>query len=538
MEKTVQITIGATLFQLTQAAYDELASYLASLRSHFAEETGHDEILHDIESRIAEKLLEKKQDVITKKDVTSVLSEMGSASEMDEEAAPHDTETLPRGTYKKLYRDTQDARIAGVASGIAKYFDIEIFWLRIIFLISILFGGTGIFLYIVLWILVPEAKTSSQKLEMRGDPVNLEGIARVVKESVGEARKHSAMRKFLESVRRVVHRIFRILGKVIGTAFILGAFFGAIGLLIGTGIIITNWNAPYNDFPLYGVVSNTLLMGGLAAIFVVALIPLVFIFALGIRLFSKKILLQGATAISLIGVWAIAISAAGTIGVKLAGEFFEYQRTSPDYQPQTRTLDLPAFTKVSTHEERVTIKHGDTQQVILEGRALTMDNVQIEVKDGTLRISEKDDYGKLCIFCDDSSPDITITTPDLDAVFIESGTAWFDAYTDPQLSIEMFYGAMRGKLDVPQLSIKADGGTLRATINTEALTMNIEDGHLDIDGSAKDAKIHLTETSFYGNLFSIENATLNTSRSTVELNAVNTEKNDDPTSRVTIRKIE
>jgi len=526
MEKTITITLASTNFQLSEASFEKLRHYLESLKAHFTDD--RDEIMRDIESRIAEKFLESKHTVITERDVSVVIEEMGTAAEMDagEEADANDA------ARKKFYRDTDNAIIAGVCSGIAAYFGIDVWIPRLLFLVSIFFGGTGILLYIILWVIIPEAKTASQKLEMHGIAVTLEGITRVVKERVEEASASGVLSKTISAVQSLVAGIFRVVGRFFGVIFIVGSFFGVIGALIGTGIIATNWNAPYNDFPLRGAVADPLLFAGLIAAFVATIIPLVFIFAFGLRLVRKKVTFPSIVGFGLFGIWALAIVVGAVIAVNVSGKYFEYTRTNPDYQTETRTLELAPFTKVSANNERVTIKSGSMQTVTLEGRALDMDTMSIDVRDGVLVITEKDDYGKLCIFCGDPSVDVVVTTPDLESVFIEGGAVWFDEYTDEKLYIEMFYGSVRGTLTIPVLDIKSDGGSFRTNLTSGALTINAEDTHFEMDGSITTATITLDQSSFYGDSLTVTNMTADIEDSFADLHVTGTLKLSEKDSRV------
>jgi phage shock protein PspC (stress-responsive transcriptional regulator) len=143
---------------------------------------GRDEIISDIESRIAELLQEKMVDnkqVITIQDIEEVVKILGEPSEMENE---DDYEPQPKSTYRnrprRLYRDPDNRMIAGVSSGLAAYFNIDPVWLRVLFIATLFISGAGLIAYIILWIVVPQALTTAEKLEMRGEPVNISNIER------------------------------------------------------------------------------------------------------------------------------------------------------------------------------------------------------------------------------------------------------------------------------------------------------------------------------------------------------------------------
>lgn len=210
MEKTTTIFISGMTFSLTDSAYDKLVSYLGTLKNHFANETNSDEIMRDIESRIAEKLTEKKDRIIVETDVEDIITEIGRPSqfETDEKLASKESPTNAKGP-KKLYRNMDDAWFGGVASGIAAYFHVDPLWVRLAFLVAAFLYGASVILYVIFWILIPEAKSASQKLEMRGDYVNLENITRAFKERVKEVQERGVIKKFFGSMRRVTRGLFR-----------------------------------------------------------------------------------------------------------------------------------------------------------------------------------------------------------------------------------------------------------------------------------------------------------------------------------------
>jgi phage shock protein PspC (stress-responsive transcriptional regulator) len=529
MEKTIQITIASTGFSLTEGAFAVLSRYLESLKAHFAGTPEKDEILRDIESRIAEKLIHKRHQIVTEDDITAVTGEIGDASEFDDEAE------VPKASVsggRKLYRDMDNAWLAGVSSGIAVYFDIDAFWIRLLFLISLFFGGAGVLLYIILWILIPEATSASQKLEMRGHPVDLEGITRVVKESVENVRESGAIRRLFQGIHALISGFFRVLGKIIGAGFVVGSFFAMIGLMVGLGIVLTNWNAPYNDFPLRGVVSGALLLFGTVAGFFAILIPLILLFSLGIRLVSRKVILPSVVGFGLVGLWALAIAATGTIAATSAGKFYEYQRTNPDYQVETHAVEVPPFSKVNVSDARITIKKGDLQTVEITGRTIERDNTIVEVVDGALVIHRKDYSGKMCIFCNNDPAEVAITTPDLENLFVEGASVRFDQYSDSALYIESFAGHVRGALSSDTLEVKSDGGSFNMTLEIGTLTINAENSRFELDGNTDSAAISIEDTSFSADRLMLASATLQAFDSYGSINAATLESNNDENSRV------
>lgn len=191
MKLTVNINLGGSAFNMDDDAYERLRQYLKLLEKEFTGEPGGAEILSDIEGRIAElfrmRLTSYKQ-VITIKDVEEVIAILGSPEVISGGEAAPEPEPPPR-RHRRIYRDPERRIIGGVCAGISSYLDWDPLILRIIFAALIFAGGFGPLLYIILWILLPEAKTTAQKLEMRGDPVTVENIKESVKKEFETVRK-------------------------------------------------------------------------------------------------------------------------------------------------------------------------------------------------------------------------------------------------------------------------------------------------------------------------------------------------------------
>jgi phage shock protein PspC (stress-responsive transcriptional regulator) len=173
MKKIININLSGRVIPIEDSAYEKLQAYIESLRRYFAHEEGRDEIINDIESRIAELLhdkIRKGASTITDADVEAVILSMGRPEDFDAEATPDTADTTQsygqyqqqQQTYtetktrRRLYRDTSDKFIGGVCSGIAAYLNVDPAIVRILFAI-ITFGGFGLgFLaYILLWIVLP-----------------------------------------------------------------------------------------------------------------------------------------------------------------------------------------------------------------------------------------------------------------------------------------------------------------------------------------------------------------------------------------------
>jgi len=221
MKKTLKIKIGGVVFNIDEDAYDILKSYLDSLKDHFRSMEEGNEVIDDIEIRIAE-IFEQKvgdhKDVITKEDVQDMIDIMGEARDIiDEDTPSHEGRTTYRKSGKRFYRDADNAVLGGVCSGLGAYFNVDPLWFRILFLVLIFAYGAGL-VYIILWIVIPKAETATQKLEMRGENVTVQNIEKTIKqeyESVkGNFKKMKDSRAY-NSTTSALNEVFHGIGNVI-----------------------------------------------------------------------------------------------------------------------------------------------------------------------------------------------------------------------------------------------------------------------------------------------------------------------------------
>lgn len=194
MNKIFNINLGGYPFVMDHDAYYQLDKYLNHIKKHFSKSDAGEEIMSDIETRIAELFNEhlKGQPIVSIREVDSMIGIMGTPEDFGAHTDEweHDDESTKTTSGRKfrsgkrLYRDTDDKVVAGVCSGLAAYFGIEDpILFRLVFVV-LFFGGIGIIAYIIFWIAVPSAKTSADKLSMKGEPINVNNIARKVEEEL------------------------------------------------------------------------------------------------------------------------------------------------------------------------------------------------------------------------------------------------------------------------------------------------------------------------------------------------------------------
>ncbi len=211
MKKSVSINIRGILLYIEEDGYEVLQAYLHKINQYFAHYEGRKEIVEDIESRIAEiflgKLSSYKQ-VIDLEDVQALIAQMGDVS--DFEMAETEEELLlakeaPQG--KKLFRENKNKVIAGVAGGLASYFGVRDLLLRILFVLLTPLWGLGLWLYLLLWLLVPAAKSITDRVAMRGEAITLNNIEHNLKYSLGYPKEENRVVKILMAPFHLLARI-------------------------------------------------------------------------------------------------------------------------------------------------------------------------------------------------------------------------------------------------------------------------------------------------------------------------------------------
>lgn len=262
MNKTVTINISGIIFHIEEDAFDKLSKYLSTIKGYFSKADGGNEIMSDIEARIAEMLQSKTsaiKQVVLMSDVDYVMDNMGKPEEFAGDATEPNTtagNTENDNSYsgepikKRLYRDGDSKVVGGVCSGIAAYFDVDVVWIRIAMALLTFAFGMSLWVYLILWIAIPEAKTTAEKLAMKGEKADINNISKAVKEEAEHLKKR--MEKYgsdfknmaadnRNAPRNAVEKIVDFLGDVltnIGRVLlkIIGVFMVIIGIIFFLGL--------------------------------------------------------------------------------------------------------------------------------------------------------------------------------------------------------------------------------------------------------------------------------------------------------------
>jgi phage shock protein PspC (stress-responsive transcriptional regulator) len=195
MTKTISINLGGLLFHIDDLAYQQLLAYLDAIERQFMNETERTEIMRDIETRIAELFSERinrSTDVISTTDVAAAMAVMGQPDDfapIQDETEEQQRKNFRRPIHtKRMYRDPDERMMGGVCAGLGAYFNTDPWIFRILFIVFAVFFLTGILVYVILWIALPEAVTTAQKLEMHGEPVTIDNIINAVKDEFNEVK--------------------------------------------------------------------------------------------------------------------------------------------------------------------------------------------------------------------------------------------------------------------------------------------------------------------------------------------------------------
>lgn len=282
------MNLSGIIFHIEEDAYEMLNKYLSTIKGYFKDSEGRDEIMSDIESRIAEMLQEKvstTKQAVLKMDVESVIAVMGKPEDFagddtnnsKTESKTESSTSFDGSKRRRVFRDPDDKVIGGVCSGIANYFDFDPIWLRAAFALSFFVFGSGAVLYIILCMIIPKAKTTAEKLEMRGEKVDINNISKAVNEEFEEFKQR--MEKFGKDVGSkenkdrvrtstekagdfigdVLKNIFTMLGKIFSVILIIIAVFFIIvllGSLFGRNFIHMNINDVDFSYSIYDMMHS------------------------------------------------------------------------------------------------------------------------------------------------------------------------------------------------------------------------------------------------------------------------------------------
>jgi phage shock protein PspC (stress-responsive transcriptional regulator) len=345
MNITKDIHLSHVKFTMDDEAYKILKSYLDKLTIAFSSNSSKNEILEDIESHIAELFSANNSinRVISVTDVNNAIEVLGTPEELAEDENEQDTPSKNTNTNKKFFRDTDDSYVGGVASGLAHYFGISPAWTRILFILFFFVPVPFTTLtYIILWIVIPSAKTSADKIRMTGEAVSVASIKNKIESVLPEIEKEITdfdkeyAKGFWQQVKNYLKKIINFLilksSKLLKiTSIIFGyilMFYSFIGGLITSLIvlflsgldsaitnstsseIIINGNTIYelNDFFSFDIldVISSISIFSIVLFGLLIIIPCVVLFIIGLKLaFRNRYVINKITMYILLAIWIL-----------------------------------------------------------------------------------------------------------------------------------------------------------------------------------------------------------------------------------------
>jgi phage shock protein PspC (stress-responsive transcriptional regulator) len=426
MNEVTRIHLGRQPFTISVEAHKLLKEYLANIQK----QVGDKEVADEVELRMSELLTERgitADKVILPADVDFLKEQLGNPDDFsDSEDTDEERSTEERAT-KRLFRDTENGVVAGVSSGLANYIGIDAVLIRVLFIVLTLFGGgLGAILYIMFWLVVPAAETTSEKLQMRGKPVTLEAL----KKSVDQADVAGAARRANNVAMSGINRVFRACVKLAGVGFILAG----VGVIVG--VVFTKMYMLLHDGRLF---QENLFPVGIREEWLVttmmigAIITSVFLFLMGVAAFKRKWPVRGWVTGILAGLLLLSF----TTSMALTAD--TVPRVQERYETTLRTTavkDIQPFNKIVTNgnvdiayisspEYAVNIRYSDHPD---------LSKVSVKVQDGTLYIDsrqldeEPSHCTMLCLF-PNYNMTVRVYAPSIDDIMNSQGSEV--TYPDP-----------------------------------------------------------------------------------------------------------
>ncbi len=404
MKKAIKIHISGYVFTIDEDAYDKLNDWTQKISEQFKDEEGGAEIVSDIEARVAELFSEKMKDeetVISIEEVNEIISIMGMAEDFSEETTNGNSYETERIKFKKrLYRDDDNAFIGGVCGGLGNYFNVDAVYIRLAFVLLVLFGGFGPLIYLILWIITPKAKTAAQKLEMKGERVNVSNIEKTIKEEFESVRKNiirqtksdsyknvsSGIEKLILLIFKIIKVVFKVILYFIAGMFI---FFGAMFLIILLGLLffgtIPHFASTSGDIFIFGTILEAIpisisgFWAQLGLIIVIG-IPLITLIYAGIKIifnFKTNNKIIGITATTL---WFIGLFLSLSIGLNIAGNY------------KNDNQEIKSFNIDKTNSDTLYLESKIISEEYDEDSQMDLDNYLITKEKGKLKITGHPDF--------------------------------------------------------------------------------------------------------------------------------------------------
>lgn len=488
MKKTISITLNGMVFNIEEDAYDRLNSYLDALKRHFGATDYGKEVVADIESRIGEqfagKIKDRKTEVVTLAEIEEVIKTMGTVEDLSDESKKSEPDQT-KPARRRLYRNPDDQIIAGVSSGIASYFNIDPLIIRILFAVSALVGGYGILLYIIMWIILPEAQTGAEKLEMRGNAVTIANLEESHKERKNKPN-FSVVRYFFQELFYLLGRFLRTFGSiiltVIGLIMTAVAFVAIFGFTLLALILMFNPHSAYVDPIIAQVFTGSQYVLLISSGFVAIIIPSLLALLIGISFVRRKNVITTPIGLTFVILWLVAGLTFGYRVTSSAPQIDAAVKSIEERPDESKEFQLDKFTQIqATRDQEIKITRGDKPRVIAYGREDELEDLNIYIRNDKLIIDQRREDIDFCIFCINRSVKVEIVIPELTRV---------DAGHSSEVAISGF-------TKQKQMILEASGAS-RISYSGDAETILIDATHsseIDLSGQAANLSIEVSGAS-------------------------------------------
>lgn len=369
MNKTLTINLGGLVFHIDEEAYKKLEEYLSRIKKSLKNEEGKAEIIQDIEARIAELFRSWKTatQVIGQIEVDKIQEILGRPEdyldEYPEESAKNEFEKENEGKTetekdehqsKKLFRDKENGKIAGVCAGIAEYIGIDVTWIRLLIILLTLAYGATIVLYIILWVVMPEVKTTADRLRMKGKPINLKNIKETTEKlgtNLQNNIKNAAPRSknLGDFIVSAIHVIGEIILIFIGVIILTVTFFLLIAFLACTYDFLFK-RFEYTQFFIHFIPYNWQYYLWIFAIALTILSLLVLLLKLGLNCVSRNLKWNKKITFGLLIAFFIGIATLIGLGIAQASQAaYRYNYEKEYTLPAQDSITLPISIIPSYH---------------------------------------------------------------------------------------------------------------------------------------------------------------------------------------------
>ena len=409
MNEIKKCSIAGISFTLEKDAYEALQTYIKSLNDTYKNNPDGEEIIADIEARIAELILSTQpaEGIVAKPLIDNIIKQLGSAEEIDEEGAELYAETIDQNGNpripRRLYRDLENKKLGGVCAGVANYFDVDSTWIRLAMFIPLvitIFGSVDIFRWIapfsgnlfgfviigyaIMWFTIPAASSARQKLEMKGERVTARNIHEATQAPSLDERERTMLAKVVMAAGNLLLIIFKVI-----------ALFILIGLVVGVSVLslvalVTSPALLTTDF-ITGL--------ALACFFMVIILPiLVLIYLTVMLLVSRRP--SGKMMLAVFILWLLSLATMTISAIKSPVHFdrqienaFEsvFENDSEVLYEEFSEQEIDEFRKQINNMDISTKQEGDVT-VTLQGSSENIEKLEatLKIDENGVTISDQD----------------------------------------------------------------------------------------------------------------------------------------------------